>query len=852
MAYTYGSITNCKVRNGTTRSEYELRLGYEVQSQSIENNTSTVKLRLECRSTSSSYVTKGSNGLTSVIDGTTVKSNVAIDMSSTNTWQNFGERTITITHNADGTYSASKSGSFTCTAGSSSYSLSSGSASVTVKPATIPRASSMTWNGSTMGNSINFTISSASSSFTHTIKWWFGNESGILASNVGTSASWIPPVALTSQVINNTSGVGTFTLNTYSNGSLIGTKSYSFTLYVPSASLPSLVTYPNTTQNVTIGTSIAIHTNRKADTYTHTVRYAWGNKSGTIATGATNNCTWNIPIDFCNDIPNSLSGIGTVYVDTYNGTALVGTKSIGFTGLVPDSVVPSISSISLSEAGSLVPSSWGIYVQGKSQLKVTINASGSYGSTISTYKTTGIDSNTYWASSFVSTLLQGTGTNTITVKIVDSRGREATKTVSYSCVSYNNPSITNAIIARCNVDGTDNEEGEYVKYSFKADVASVSNKNSYSYKLGYKKSEDYSYEYITISNSSYTLNKENIIINGITFDVDNSYIFEFVVTDYFTNTAITRQLGTGFTLLDFNASGKGMAIGKVSQKEDALEINMDIYNKDGAVLEAVKVDKEAPTNKEVLWVKKGKNLFNGNYLTNYNYNSTTGALEKASSPMFCTSDKISIPVNAHKLVVSKYGSRIYVRYFFYNSNGSFLSTTASQVGVEVPTNAKYVTFHCTSDTVSGDFSTIQLETTDSSGKATDYEEYIERTINAINNTEEYEEILNVDKISNLKKYSLTEKLIGTWIDEKPLYRKILKTTKLSNSYADLNVQSIVDIRVMVSVDNLYLFNVSRNGSSTDIFGWYVNTQKKTIEIDVGSAWTFNEATIILEYTKTTD
>lgn len=139
MAFTYGTVTNCKVRNGQTRKEYECRLGYEVQSQSIANNTSRVKLKLECRSISSSYNTKDSSGLTSKIDGTTVKNNAAVDMGDTKTWQNFGERTITVTHNSNGTYSASKKGSFTCTAGSSNYSLSSGSASVTVSPAKIPR-----------------------------------------------------------------------------------------------------------------------------------------------------------------------------------------------------------------------------------------------------------------------------------------------------------------------------------------------------------------------------------------------------------------------------------------------------------------------------------------------------------------------------------------------------------------------------------------------------------------------------------------------------------------------------------------------------------------------------------------
>ena len=179
MAFTYGTVTNCKVRNGQTRKEYECRLGYEVQSQSIANNTSSVKLKLQCRSISSSYNTKGPSGLTSKIDGTTVKNNAAVDMSNTNTWQNFGERTITVTHNSNGTYSASKSGSFTCTAGSSNYSLSSGSASVTVAPATIPRYA--TSNQSLSGRTSYSIIMNWSSD--STIDYvWYSKDNG---------ASWV-------------------------------------------------------------------------------------------------------------------------------------------------------------------------------------------------------------------------------------------------------------------------------------------------------------------------------------------------------------------------------------------------------------------------------------------------------------------------------------------------------------------------------------------------------------------------------------------------------------------------------------------------------------------------------------
>ena len=65
----------------------------------------------------------------------------------------------------------------------------------------------------------------------------------------------------------------------------------------------------------------------------------------------------------------------------------------------------------------------------------------------------------------------------------------------------------------------------------------------------------------------------------MTFSVDNSYDFQFLVTDYFTSTSITRNIGTGFTLMDFNASGKGMGIGKVSEK-NMLEVGLETeFNK---------------------------------------------------------------------------------------------------------------------------------------------------------------------------------------------------------------------------------------------------------------------------------
>lgn len=98
------------------------------------------------------------------------------------------------------------------------------------------------------------------------------------------------------------------------------------------ASQPSCITFPNNTENVgPIGGSFTIHMNRKSTSFTHTVRYSWYNRSGTIATGVTDNYNWTIPEIFASDIPNDKSGWGTIYADTYNGNTYIGTKSCRFT-----------------------------------------------------------------------------------------------------------------------------------------------------------------------------------------------------------------------------------------------------------------------------------------------------------------------------------------------------------------------------------------------------------------------------------------------------------------------------------------------------------------------------------------
>lgn len=334
------------------------------------------------------------------------------------------------------------------------------------------------------------------------------------------------------------------------------------------ASQPSCITYPNTTQNVgNLGNTITIHMNSNSSSFRHTVRYAWNNKSGTIASNVQYNCSWKIPLDFANSIPNATSGWGTIYVDTYNGSKLIGTKSVTFTATVPSSMVPSISSITCTDPKGYL-SKYGGYVQNKSTLKVVVSAAGSYSSTIKSYKIVA-NGVTYTANSPTTGVLITSGTNTITVSVTDSRGRIATKTTTISVLTYTSPTISYLTAGRCDSEGTADADGAYISASFKTVVTALNNKNSVTATLEYKKNSETTWT-TAGTYTDYSLAASKIFAA----DIDSSFNVRITITDDFSTATYVKDVGTVFTLIDFRYTGKGIALGKVSE-EDLLDVNMD-------------------------------------------------------------------------------------------------------------------------------------------------------------------------------------------------------------------------------------------------------------------------------------
>ena len=107
-------------------------------------------------------------------------------------------------------------------------------------------------------------------------------------------------------------------------------------------------------KNVVLGNSLDISITKKTPLARHTLRYSWYGLNGTLSENIDTSYRWAIPESFANDIPNSSSGWGTIFLDTYVGGKLINTQSKTFTaGLSLNRVKPTFTRIALADATEL-------------------------------------------------------------------------------------------------------------------------------------------------------------------------------------------------------------------------------------------------------------------------------------------------------------------------------------------------------------------------------------------------------------------------------------------------------------------------------------------------------------------
>ncbi len=371
----------------------------------------------------------------------------------------------------------------------------------------------------------------------------------------------------TTKITHNADGTKSFSLS-------IEAGVYTYAVSVTASGTHTLDTIPRASTvsatNANMGSASTITITRASSSFTHTLTYSFGSTTGTIATKTTStSVSWTPALTLANQIPNAVSGTCTITCDTYNGSTKIGSKTCTLSLTVPTSVKPTMTSVTATRVDGDVPAAWSIYVQNKSKATVKINgAAGAYGSTISSYSISG-GGYSSTASSFTTGFLTSSGTITFTAKVTDSRGRVSdAKTVSISVIAYSAPSFTSYLSQRATSAGVVNDDGTYIRGLISYSYASCSGKNTVTCATYYKKSSASSW---TNANKSFS-SETAFTFGGGAISTESSYDVKYTITDAFTTVTILDMVSTATVLMDFKAGGKGIAIGKVSEKDKTLEI----------------------------------------------------------------------------------------------------------------------------------------------------------------------------------------------------------------------------------------------------------------------------------------
>ena len=441
-------------------------------------------------------------------------------------------------------------------------------------------ASTVAWKMELIAGSDGYISSTASKDWSVTVngtKYTGTNTVGIANNSTKTLASG------RTTIVHDADGGKTFSFSFSQEfaitfqGASIGTKSGSGSgtlTVIPRASQPSLITWPETTGDVgNFGDTIAIHMNRKSDAFTHTVRYAFGSLTGTIANGVTTGTTWTIPLSFMDLLPTATHGSGRIYVDTYNGSTLVGTKYTGFTAHVPASVKPTCS-VQVLDA-TTAKDTYGNLVKGISKLSVKVYGAEAYSSPIASRSATA-NGVRYTAAEFTTGVLTAAGSTTVTATVTDKRGRTSAQTsASFTVLDYAKPSITALSARRCDQDGTENPQGNYVQVTFSARVTALNNKNGAVYTVRQKKTTATSFTTTTLAALAGQYNVTNAT-HIFAADGSASFDVEVSVTDDFGTASRSARASTAFTLMNWGQDGTSMGIGKVAEKSNTLQIGLDV------------------------------------------------------------------------------------------------------------------------------------------------------------------------------------------------------------------------------------------------------------------------------------
>lgn len=325
---------------------YGLKLVLTENSTSVTANTSSVSY--------SFYITRGGMGFFASqpfswnikIGGQTIAiNNFKFQISTSDpAEQLIKSGQVTVAHDGDG----SKTMSFEVSTPDASwisptYGPTAMEMTGTWKLTTIPRASSISAINADIGSDTLITISRASSAFTHTVTYKFGDLTGTIATKTAaTSIPWTVPDSFYGEIPNAKYGTVTLTCHTYSGSTMLGSKTSTFRAIVSEALCkPDVSGTAVVTDELTKGLTGNDHTVIRYVSAVEATITANPKNGATIASRTVNGKALTDTLDF----PNAETGV-FVFSAT-DGRGYTGSKTVNldFVSYIPLTLTPTVNRV---------------------------------------------------------------------------------------------------------------------------------------------------------------------------------------------------------------------------------------------------------------------------------------------------------------------------------------------------------------------------------------------------------------------------------------------------------------------------------------------------------------------------
>ena len=292
--------------------------------------------------------------------------------------------------------------------------------------------------------------------------------------------------------------------------------------------------------NANIGAKTVISINRADSNFRHTLSYAFGNLTGTIATKTSEtSISWTVPTDFYEQIPDAQSGKCTITCKTYSGDALIGSTSCTFTATASQSdCAPTFPWFYVNDDNITTRAVTGdinTLVRYQSTAKASALAQARNGAKMvsltvtngsNTETTKGDTGSTTMSYSTVSMYVSGVSTPRFVFTAVDSRGYSSTEIIDAPMVNYVNLScVLTKVQTTVGGDISFAVSGSYYPGTFGAVSNSLNVYYRYKQKGG-KYCDNIAIADISISDNTYTA---TFSISGL--DYRATYTFEAGATD---------------------------------------------------------------------------------------------------------------------------------------------------------------------------------------------------------------------------------------------------------------------------------------------------------------------------------